>query len=57
MYEDYHKKVLKIAKVKYELNEDVLEAYDDRIVFCYDNDFPPSRTVEVLANLIFDLKS
>lgn len=57
MYEEYFKKVARIAKHKYELDEDIVEGFSSEIIACYDNDFPASRTVEYLAKLIFDLKN
>lgn len=56
-YEEYFKKVARIAKHKYELDEDIVEGFSSEIIACYDNDFPASRTVEYLAKLIFDLKN
>jgi hypothetical protein len=55
---DYLRKVQLIAKAKYDLEEEVLEAYIDTVEQCERNNFTPRRTVEFLAELIFsDLKS
>lgn len=53
MYNEYVQKVYKIAEVKYELEEEVMEAYMDQIQLCYDNEFTPTRTVDFIAERIF----
>jgi hypothetical protein len=53
MTEEFFQKVCKIAKVKYELNEDVMEAYSEEIDQCWYNGFSPIRTVEFIAEKIF----
>lgn len=53
MTDEFFKRVLKIAQVKYELNQDVLEAYEEEIEQCWHNGFSPIRTVEFIANKIF----
>ena len=51
--EEFIKKVFKLAFVKYELNEDVMEAFEEDIDLCWKNDFSPMRTVEFIADKIF----
>jgi hypothetical protein len=47
-----------IAKVKYDLPLDVVEAFEDLILECYNNQFTPRRTVEVVAESVnFSLKN
>ncbi len=53
MTEDYLIKVIKIAKFKYDLDEEILEAYNEEIELCWKNNFSPSRTVEFIADKIF----
>ena len=53
MPEEYLKKVVKLAEVKYELDPDILEAYYEEINMCWNYQFTPIRTVEYIAELIF----
>lgn len=53
MDDDFYKKVLIIAKAKYDLNEDVIEEFIEIIEKCEDNNFSPTRTVEYISNIIF----
>lgn len=53
MYKEYLNKVYKIAQVKYELNQDVMDSQLDQIKYCYNNGFTPIRTVEFIAERIF----
>ena len=51
--DDYINKVIKIAEVRYELNEFVMEAFLDEIEICKNNGFTPIKTVEFIAEKIF----
>ena len=51
--DEYVNRVFKIAEVKYDLNEDVMESYLDQIEKCRDNGFTPRKTVEFIAERIF----
>lgn len=53
MFEEFLAKVLKIAKVKYEIEEEVTESFIFEIEECYKNQYSPRKTVEVVANHLF----
>ena len=53
MPKEFFDKVSLIAKHKYELDEEVLEAYMLDIQLCWDNGFSAIRTVEYIAAKIF----
>ena len=53
MLEEFLNKVCKLAYVKYQLDEDIILAYEDEVEQCYTNGFTPRRTVEVIAQEIF----
>lgn len=53
MYEEYLNRVYKIAEVKYDLNEDVMDAQLEQIQRCYKNNFSPLRCVEFIAERLF----
>jgi len=53
MLHKFIRKVSKIAQVKYDFNEDVIEAYLEDIEDCWNKGFSPRRTVEYLANKIY----
>jgi len=51
--EEYLSKVAKIAQVKYEIEYDVVMSYKWDIEQCYDRNFTPRRTVELIAERLF----
>lgn len=53
MNEEYLQKVQKIAEVKYQLDEDIIEAFYSEIEECFNAGFTPRRTVEVIAEQVF----
>lgn len=53
MFRQYQKKVAVLAKWKYEINEDILEEYDQLIAACYVNGISARRTVDTIASDIF----
>lgn len=50
---EYYNRVKKLAKVKYEIEEEVIEAFYDEIVLCSKRGYTPRRTVEYLTKQIF----
>ena len=48
----FYTKVKLISKVKYDLDEEIVETFFDTIEECYENEFTPRRTVEFIAELI-----
>ena len=50
--DDFIKKVCLIAKVKYDFDEVVIEAYLEEVEECWHNGFSARRTVEHIAHLI-----
>jgi hypothetical protein len=50
---DYTDKVVKIAEFKYGLEEHVIMGYLKYIEFGFENGWPPRRTVDYIAHLIF----
>jgi len=52
MTDEFLKKVILIAEVKYDFNEDILEAFLEDIQTCWYNGFTPRRTVEFIAEQI-----
>jgi len=52
--DDFIIKVKKIAEHKYEIDEVVLEEYQEFIERCYDNNFTPIRTVEAIAKHLYE---
>lgn len=53
MDEQYFNKVAIIAKVTYEIEENVLLSYIDVIKQCYKQNYTPRRTVEVVAEYLY----
>lgn len=53
MPEDFYQKVVKIAEVKYALDDDVILGFYDEIKVCWEAQFTPRRTVEVIAERMF----
>lgn len=53
MEDEYFDRVVKIAEVKYQLSEDVLENFREDIEECAESGFSIRRTVEVIAEKIF----
>lgn len=51
--QEYLDKVYKIAWVMYEIDGDILEEYDKTIKTCYERNYTPRRTVEVIATHLF----
>lgn len=51
--DEFIKKVLAIAKHKYEIEEEVVLSFIHEIEQCYEQNFTPIRTVEVVANHLF----
>jgi hypothetical protein len=51
--EDYLKKILKIAEVKYELDEDVIRFHQEFIDIYYESNVSPRRAVELIVGKIF----
>jgi hypothetical protein len=54
MTKDYLNKVIKIAEYKYEISEEVLLSFDYELERCYENNFTPIKTVEVIAEHLFN---
>jgi hypothetical protein len=52
---EYLDKVAKICEVKYELDREVVESVINHIEQCYEQNYTPRRTVEVVASLIFGI--
>lgn len=50
---EYFKRVKAVARVKYEIEEEVLISFIDEIEQCYEQNYTPRRTVEVIAEYIF----
>jgi hypothetical protein len=46
-----------LAAAKYDIDEDVLEAYENLLEQCHALDYTPRRAVEVLAADIFKLET
>jgi len=55
MYQDYLDKVIKIAEVKYDVEEDVTRNYEEVIAGCYTRNYTPRRTVEEIIDLLYAL--
>lgn len=53
MFEEYLNKVAKIAEVKYEIEREVLESFILDIELCYEQNYTPRRTVEMVACHLF----
>ena len=53
-YETWLSKVVKVADFKYEISKDVLENYNEELTTCYEQNFSPIRTVEVVASQLFE---
>ena len=54
MWEDYLKKVYAVAKYRYDLDSEIIAfGYSDLVHSCYEQGFPPRRTVEIIAEQIF----
>lgn len=51
--EEFTKRIVAIAKHKYELEEEVTLSCMWEIEQCFENGFSPIRTVEVIADHIF----
>ena len=51
--EEYIDKVIAIAKFKYDMEEEVTLSYIFEIEQCYEQNYTPIRTVEVVANHLF----
>ena len=54
MYEEFLNKVYTIAKFKYDIEEEVLLSFKYELEQCYKQNFTPRRTVEVIANHLFE---
>jgi hypothetical protein len=50
---DYTDKVVKIAKFKYGLDEDIILGYMHHIKFGFENGWTPRRMADYIAHLIF----
>lgn len=53
MMDAFLKSVVLIAKAKYEIDRDILEDYLETIQNCWDKDYTPRKTVEVIASDLF----
>lgn len=51
--DEYHARVTKIAKVKYDIETEVLEVYWETIKECYEYNYTPRRTVELIAKHLY----
>lgn len=51
---EYLEKILKIAKIKYELDEEVVTSFEQEIEECFKQGFTPRRTVEIVADRLFN---
>jgi len=51
--DEFLDKVIAIAKFKYDMDQEVTESYIVEIEQCYEQNFTPIRTVEVVANHLF----
>jgi hypothetical protein len=47
--EDFIKRVMLLAKAKYDIEEDIMESFISLIEQCYQQEFTPRKTVEVIA--------
>lgn len=54
MNEEYFNRVVKISEVKYDIDRDILENFKDKIEECYKQNYTVRRTVEVIANILFE---
>ena len=53
MPEEYVQKIIKIAEVKYQLDEEIIYAFMEDIKLCWENGFSPIRVVDKIADRIF----
>lgn len=53
MFRTYQKKVIALAKWKYDIAADILEEYEQLIAACYVNNFTARRTADTIASDIF----
>lgn len=52
--DEYLKKVMAVARAKYDIELDVLLFFSHEIEQCYEQNYTPRRTVEVIANHLFE---
>jgi hypothetical protein len=53
MFESYYKRVVALAKFKYEIEEDIVKQYEELIAACYVNGFTARRVADTMAEDIF----
>lgn len=51
--DEYVNRVAKLAWVMYEIDEDIIEGFMNEIEECYEQNYTPRRTVEVIADFLF----